>query len=98
MSRHHHALNAKRWSATRWVVLTRDSFRCQAILPDGSRCLRSSRLECHHRVAIEHGGDPYDLDNAVTYCRRCHLLHHQAEKRPEAVREWDRLMRETHGC
>ena len=63
MSENHRALDRRRWSATRWAVLSRDGFRCQAILPDGSRCLRPSRLEVHHRIPLEDGGPAYDLDH-----------------------------------
>ena len=97
MSRHHRKIAGRRWEVFRHRIFARDGFRCQAVLPDGSRCLRPSRLACHHPTPLEAGGAPFDPDNAVTYCRPCHIRHHQAErlrKLPPEVREWRAFMRE----
>jgi 5-methylcytosine-specific restriction endonuclease McrA len=62
------------------AVKTRDSRTWQRAraLPkqrDGGRCVRcgaSERLEVHHLVAMEQGGERFMLSNLVTLCRSCH--------------------------
>ena len=73
MSRNHARLDRKRWAAVRWHVLNRDGWRCR-------ECGRPGRLECHHVVALERGGAPFDVDNAIALCRGCHLAEHADER------------------
>ena len=47
-------LDKRRWENTRKQTLNRDGYRC-------TRCGVVSRLEVHHKVELEHGGDPYSL-------------------------------------
>ena len=75
-SKHFANLNKKRWARVRRLVFERDGYRCQ-------KCGTAGRLECHHVVSLEDGGDPYALDNLSSYCRGCHLNHHKPHD-PEA--------------
>ena len=65
MSRLHRGLNQRRWRAVRRRVLIRDGWRC-------TECGRPGRLEVDHRVPLERGGDPWELDNLQSLCRDCH--------------------------
>jgi 5-methylcytosine-specific restriction endonuclease McrA len=76
--------------ASSTAVKTRDSrtwqrARALAKQRDGSRCVRcgaSERLEVHHVVPIEQGGERFMLSNLVTLCRRCHEdEEHEAKAR-----------------
>ena len=84
MSRRHRSLDARRWALVRRLVFDRDGWRCRA-------CNRAGRLEVHHRVALEDGGEPYALGNLCALCRPCHFAATaaaQAEKLPAEVRAW----------
>ena len=72
MSRAHAKLNAKRWARARRDAFDRDGWRCR-------RCGAAGRLEGHHSPPIGPGVDPYDVDGVLTFCRGCHIEHHQAE-------------------
>ena len=39
-----------RWERLRLHILNRDGWRC-------TKCRKASRLEVHHKVSLEHGGD-----------------------------------------
>ena len=86
MSRHHRALDGRRWPAARRAALDRDGWRCTA-------CGRAGRLEVHHRTPLDAGGDPYALDNLETLCRRCHLASHARPVTPAAA-AWRQLVDE----
>ena len=85
-SRFHHAIQARRWSRVRRAVFDRDGHRCTG-------CGRPGRLEAHHVTQLQHGGDPFDLQNIKTYCRTCHVAAH---KRPvsDAEQAWARYVSE----
>ena len=70
MSLHHRQLDQRRWGLVRRAVFERDGYRCVV-------CGRAGRLEGHHLVALEDGGDPYSLDNVETLCRDCHIAAHR---------------------
>ena len=40
-----------------------------------AECGRAGRLELHHRIAVEHGGDDADA-NLIGLCRPCHFRAH----------------------
>ena len=82
MSRHHRALDRRRWKLTRRAVLERDGWRC-------TRCGRAGRLEVHHKVRLVDGGDEYDPDGCETLCRPCHFDRHRQRRPPSP---WDRLI------
>jgi len=65
-----------RWQVVRALARQRDGHRCR-------HCGSSAGLEGHHVRAIDRGGDPFDLDNLMTVCRRC---HHEAHRERRAVR------------
>lgn len=72
-SRHHAALDKRRWARVRLEVFERDGYRCTS-------CGRPGRLEAHHSPALDErgpGADPYDVDTIVTLCRPCHIDHHR---------------------
>lgn len=49
-------------------ILTRDGWKCQ--MP-GCHCKEAWRLEVHHILPVEYGGDNA-LSNGITLCRDCH--------------------------
>ena len=86
-SRHQAALNARRWSRVRKLALSRAGHRSEL---SG----RAGRLEVHHRVSLEDGGDPYALDNLMVLTRAEHIDLHRAEtldRDPERA-AWRRLV------
>ena len=88
MSRHHLALNRARWQRVRWQVLARDKFRCRL-------CGRPGRLEVDHRVPLDKGGAPWDMENLQSLCRTDHIRKTTAERiadLPPAVRAWRELV------
>ena len=91
-SRHHAALNRKRWARVRLAVFRRDGYRCR-------KCGRPGRLECDHVIPLRAGGDPWDLSNLQTLCRGCHIEKTAAESREaDPAREaWRALVAELAG-
>ena len=91
MSRRHRVLDRPRWLRVRRAVLDRDGWRCR-------KCGRYGN-ECDHVVALDRGGDPYELDNLQTLCRGCHIAKTRTENtRPDPEREaWRALVAEITG-
>ena len=85
-SRHHAALNPRRWAAARRACFDRDGWRC-------SRCGGAGALECHHVVELRDGGELYALENLSTLCRACHISEHRREPNPGEL-EWRALVNE----
>ena len=88
-SRHHAALDRRRWALTRLRVFARDGWRCRS-------CGRAGRLECDHVIPLHRGGDPFDRDNLQTLCRPCHIdktANENAKPDPERDR-WRALVAE----
>ena len=88
MSRHHqrtgfHGRKAQRF---RRHIFERDGWRCR-------RCGGAGRLECHHIIPLEAGGEPFDEDNAETLCRGCHITHHHGERLKLADPRWAALVK-----
>ena len=48
------------------MVLERARRRC-------ARCGGVGRLEVHHRQPLAAGGDPFNADNLLALCRKCHF-------------------------
>ena len=88
-SRHHAALDRRRWQWTRLKVFERDNWRCV-------RCERAGRLEADHVVPLHKGGAEYDMANLQSLCRQCHILKTAGEnERPDPARDrWRALVRE----
>ena len=88
-SRHHKALDGKRWALVRLRIFARDGWRCR-------RCGRAGRLECDHVVPLHRGGAEYDPANLQTLCRGCHVQKTAGEnERPDPARDaWRALVRE----
>jgi 5-methylcytosine-specific restriction endonuclease McrA len=59
------ARDSRTWQRARALAKQRDGGRCV-------RCGASERLEVHHVVPIEQGGERFMLSNLVTLCRSCH--------------------------
>ena len=74
-SKHHAALDAKRWQLLRLRIFERDGWRCRA-------CGKAGRLECDHVVPLHRGSDPYDPANLQTLCVACHVAKSRAEREP----------------
>ena len=54
-------------------------------------------MEADHVRLLHKGGDPWDMANLQTPCRRCHILKTAAENRREptaAEAAWRALVRE----
>ncbi len=81
MSQNHIKLNARRWACTRKLALKRSGFRSEISGKPG-------RLECHHRVPLELGGDPYSLDNIIVVTRDEHIRHHRPDDMTPGRAEW----------
>ena len=90
MSRNHNSLNTRRWAATRRAVFKRDGYRCR-------RCGQAGRLEAHHVKRLEDGGDPWDLNNILSYCRGCHIDHHKPDNMLPGRRPWRDFVEELTG-
>lgn len=72
-----------RWHRAKERVLNRDSHRCTYGTYDeddkrglfaGDQCLAKKKLDVHHRIPIEDGGEPYADDNLRTLCTRHHAV------------------------
>ena len=87
MSRRHIALDRHRWFRVRRIVLDRDGWRCR-------QCGKAGVLEVHHRVPLQLGGAPFDLDNLQTVCRSCHLGAHGARPEAAGAKAWRALVAE----
>ena len=85
-SRHFAALDRKRWATARKAALARAGHRSEL---SGL----ASVLEVHHRVKLEDGGDPYDLDNLQVLTRGEHIELHRAERSDPAREAWQELVR-----
>ena len=81
MSKHHARLSGRRWTRTRRRVFERDGWRCQ-------NCGKAGRLEAHHVQRLEDGGDPWDPDNILTYCRGCHIAEHRPDNMTPGRAAW----------
>ena len=86
-SKHFARLNRKRWQWARLKCFEAAGWRC-------SRCQRRGRLECHHRVRLEDGGAPYDLQNLECLCRACHIAEHRHDRSTPGRGEWKTLVDE----
>ena len=86
-SRFHAALDRGRWSAARKAALRRAGFRSEL---SGLR----GRLEVHHRVRLEDGGDPYALDNLMVLTRAEHIAIHRDDRATPGRAEWRALVAE----
>ena len=69
-SRFHAALNPRVWARVRRAMLDAAGWRC-------TRCGLASRLEVHHRIPLEKGGDAYADSNLQVLCVSCHVDHHR---------------------
>ena len=63
------------WRQARLDALTRDNHQCQ-------QCRSQTDLIVHHLIDRLSGGHPYQLNNLITLCRRCHGRLH-ARKRAQ---------------
>ena len=55
---------------------------------------RSGRLEVHHRVKLEDGGDPYSLDNLMVLTRAEHIEIHRDDRSVPGRAAWRTLVAE----
>ena len=70
------------------------------VLPFGGRDTgselsgKAGRLEVHHRVRLEDGGDPYSLDNLMVLTRAEHIEIHRGDRETPGRAQWRALIRE----
>ena len=85
-SRHHQALNQRKWQAARRASFARDGHRCR-------RCGVAGRLEAHHvtPLDVDPDQDPYDVDGLETLCRECHIHVHRRDV-TAAEAAWEELV------
>ena len=95
MSKHHRALDRRKWRIVRERVLTRDKRRCV-------RCTKYGRMEVDHILPLEDfpDQDAYDLAGLQTLCRKCHFAKTKSEYAarfpvPEYRRRWRALVEST---
>lgn len=90
-SRHHRALNWRRWAKARRACFDRDGHRCRC----RCGCRRAGRLEAHHIVPldVDPEQDPYAVSGLSTRCRRCHVNIHRRPESPASV-AWKALVEE----
>ena len=82
-------MDRRRWERARLAALDRDDYAC-------TRCGSRIELEVHHVVALEDGGDEYDVGNLSTLCRGCHIDEHGRRDPLYAERRaWARLVAEA---
>lgn len=85
MSREHLKLNARLWEAARRAALDRAGFKSEL---SGRR----GRLEVHHRVRLEDGGEPYALDNLQVLTRDEHIRLHETDHLSDEQLAWRRML------
>ena len=78
-------MNARTWERTRQGAFATHGRRC-------SKCGKAGRLEVHHVVSLQHGGDN-SLANLTPLCRGCHIAHHRP-KVGETERAWQQYVAE----
>lgn len=61
--------NTSQWRRVRPIILERDGYRCQ-IRDD--KCLVEA-TEVDHKIPVEQGGAPFDLENLRAACRPCNV-------------------------
>jgi 5-methylcytosine-specific restriction endonuclease McrA len=66
-------VGSSRWKKTRATVKARDG-ACVA-------CGSTADLEVHHLTPARAADDPFDVDDLVTLCRRCHAQADAARRR-----------------
>ncbi len=71
--------------------MERDGHLCVNCLKVG---LTAAAELVHHVQPIRKGGDPWDIDNLESLCRRCHAEEH-AEKPDPARQKWADLITQT---
>ena len=85
-SRFYAKLDRKRWAAARRAALARSGHRSE-------RSGKASALEVHHKVPLEAGGAPFDLDNLEVLTREEHIAEH---RKPDPARDaWRALVAEV---
>lgn len=62
-------------------VFKRDQGRCQAHLPDGTKCESRKWIDLHHLRPVSAGGAD-TLDNLITLCSGHHRIHHRSTECP----------------
>lgn len=87
MSKNHVTLNARRWATARRKALERAGWRSEL---SG----RPGRLEVHHRVPLDQGGAPYDLDNLMVLTRDEHIELHRPDNELPGRAEWREMVKE----
>ena len=84
MSRNHRRLRG--WERFRRRLLDVRGWRCE-------RCAGAGKLELHHKIPLEHGGQAFGKSNVEVLCRSCHIEHHRPDAGP-GVAAWKKLLDE----
>jgi 5-methylcytosine-specific restriction protein A len=69
--------NAKVYNTKRWKLLRRHKLQLNPIC---ERCDMTLANEVHHVIAIQAGGDPWNLSNLEALCRVCHSKETRREQ------------------
>src|SRR5262245_58953732 len=81
----------------RKLVIARAHGQCEAVLPNGWRCLNGVagryRLFADHIVELKDGGAPFDVNNGMCLC----ASHHQTKTMDERRRRLTTLNRKIGG-
>ena len=87
MSKFHNNLQAARWLNARTDALIRAGYRSEL---SG----KSSRLEVHHRVSLQDGGDRYSLSNLVVLTQGEHIELHRQKRDVPGAAAWRNLVKD----
>lgn len=88
LSRHHAKLDRHRMARASKRAKDRAGWRCE-------RCGGIGRLEVHHPVRLEDGGDPYHRDNLEVLCVHCHIEHHRPDSMTPGRAVWRKFVEEV---
>ncbi|GEJ56600.1 HNH endonuclease [Anaeromyxobacter diazotrophicus] len=90
------------WRKVRREYLASVGLTCEGRLPQNRKC-RALAKQVHHVIPLSHGGAPFDPNNLLALCARCHARAHRPTRfewrsrdgrpvPPRWVAAWERKM------